>query len=586
MKNSVKRSSVVIGFLALLLVLAANALLTRRQVAGQIEAHYSVEHTQQVLQVLTLVESDLVRAERAQRGFLYTGDERYLEPYKQASTELESHINRVSQLTADNPAQQARIPHLRELVLKKLGELDETIELYRAGNSEQAKDVVETNFGLFIQQKVHALLDEMESDELALQSHRAEAYNRSVQRTIASVYLTTLVAALGLGLLAFYILRVIRLRERHGEQLRQREEWFRVTLTSIGDGVIATDEKGRVTFINTVAEQLTGVTLAESKGRDVQNVMPLFNETTQQPIKNPVTLVMQRGTIIGLANHTVLKRRDGALIPIEDSAAPIHDDKKNLIGVVLVFRDASKERNAQEVLRKTEKLATAARLAATVAHEINNPLEAVGNLLYLARSEPGLPPMTIESLQSAEQELGRVAHITRQTLGFYRETGTFETVEMSDLVESVLEFFDKKVRNKRVRLEKHLEPCEVYGKAGELRQLASNLISNAIDAVAQGGAVKLEVLCVNGAHGPTVRLSVEDDGPGIDPRHLEHIFEPFFTTKKDVGTGLGLWVAKQIVQRHDGSILAEMRGQGLNGAKFIVTLPARTVHHSEIALTG
>ena len=258
----------------------------------------------------------------------------------------------------------------------------------------------------------------------------------------------------------------------------------------------------------------------------------------------------------------------------------------NLIGVVLVFRDASKDRNAQEILRKTEKLAAAARLAATVAHEINNPLEAVGNLVYLAKSSPGVPPPVIEHLQLAEQELGRVAHITRQTLGFYRESGTLDPVEISELVESVLKLFDNKLKTKKIRLEKRLERCEVQGGTGELRQLVSNLISNAIDAVAPGGNLKLEASCVNHHQAPAIQITVEDDGPGIDPLHQEHIFEPFFTTKKDVGTGLGLWVSKQIVERHGGSIHIDSRGKDLPGARFVVRLPANEVEESDIAVTS
>ena len=451
MKNSVKRFSVVIGFVGLLLVLAVNAVLTRRQVAAQADAHIWVEHTQQVLLELTQIESLLTQAESGQRGFLYTSDEQYLRPYNQAVAEIDSHINRVDELTADNPVQRPRIPQLRELTQHKLAELAETIRLDRAGDLDAAKTLVQTDDGLLTMQQIRAVLADMQQEEVTLASRRTQAYSQSVKRTIASIYLTTVVAILGLGFLAFYILREIRLRERHAEQIRQREEWFRVTLTSIGDGVIATDENGRVTFVNTIAEQLTGTTLAQSKGREIQDVLPLFNETTHTPVENPVSIVMQKGLIVGMANHTVLQRPDGTTIPIEDSAAPIRDDKGKLIGVVLVFRDASKERNAQEILRKTEKLAAAARLAATVAHEINNPLEAVGNLIYLAKTEPGAPPPVIENLQLAEQELGRVAHITRQTLGFYRESGTLDLVEISELVESVLKLFDNKLNTKKIR---------------------------------------------------------------------------------------------------------------------------------------
>ncbi len=572
MKNSVKRFSVWAGFLLLALLLAVNAIWTHRQVEAQVDAHFWVEHTQLVLLELTQMESLLTQAESGQRGFLYTNEERYLEAYNQAIAEIDSHISRVAQLTADNPVEQARIPQLRQLARQKLKELGETIQLQQSGDIADAMALVETDRGLLTMQKVDTLLDDMQHDELALQHQRTQAYAGSVRRTMVSIYLTTMIAIVGLAFLAFYILREIRLRESHAEQIRQREEWFRVTLTSIGDGVVATDERGRVTFVNTVAEQLTGMTMAQCRGSDIHEMLPLFNETTHKPVDNPVTLVMRQGTIVGLANHTVLKRPDGTTIPIEDSAAPIRDDKNRLIGVVLVFRDASKDRNAQEILRKTEKLAAAARLAATVAHEINNPLEAVGNLIYLAQSTPGVPPQVLDHLKLAEQELGRVAHITRQTLGFYRESGALDMVDVSELVESVLKLFDNKVQGKRIRLEKRLERCEVQGRTGELRQLVSNLISNGIDAVPPGGVLRLEACCINSENGPTVQITVEDDGPGIDPRHMERIFEPFFTTKKDVGTGLGLWVSKQIVERHGGTISAEPRANGLSGARFTVRL--------------
>ena len=586
MKTSVKRFSVVIGFLALVVVLAVNALVTRYQVGSQVEAHYWVEHTQQVALQLSEIDSLLTQAESGQRGFLYTGNEQYLGSYNRASVEVESDISRLAELTADNPVQQPRIPQLRELTQHKLAELSETVRLYRAGDLDGAKALVQSDDGLLTMQQIRAVLADMRQEEITLETRRTEAYAQSVKGTVASVYATTAIAILGLGFLAFYILREIRLREKHSEQIRQREEWFRVTLTSIGDGVIATDENGRVTFVNPVAEQLAGLTLAESKGRDIQSVLPLFNETTQKPVDNPVTIVMQKGVIVGLANHTVLIRPDGTIIPIEDSAAPIRDDRNRLVGVVLVFRDASKDRKAQEILRKTEKLAAAARLAATVAHEINNPLEAVGNLLYLAKAAPGMPPEATEHLQLAEQELERVSHITRQTLGFYRESGNFDTVEISELMESVLKIFDNKVRNKRIRLETQLERCEVRGRTGELRQLVSNLISNAIDAVAPGGGLKLATSCITTGDGTAIQISVEDDGPGVDPRHLDHIFEPFFTTKKDIGTGLGLWVSKQIVERHGGRIQVHSPGEDQSGARFIVTLPSSANEEPEIALTS
>jgi signal transduction histidine kinase len=262
-------------------------------------------------------------------------------------------------------------------------------------------------------------------------------------------------------------------------------------------------------------------------------------------------------------------------LPIEDTAAPIRDDYGRLIGVVLVFHDASRERNLQEVLRRTEKLAAAARLAATVSHEINNPLEAIGNLIYLARNNPDLPGNVTEQLQLAEQELARVSHITRQTLGFYRESALPTSVHMPTLIESVLTLYSNKLQIKQIKVQLALEDCPaITGLAGEIQQLVSNIISNAIDAAPVSGTLKIDTSPVELADGKSIRLKIEDDGPGIPPENLERIFEPFFTTKKDVGTGLGLWVCKEIAERHGGSIqVLPNNGNGNKGAIFAILLP-------------
>ena len=141
-----------------------------------------------------------------------------------------------------------------------------------------------------------------------------------------------------------------------------------------------------MTFLNPVAEHLIGMDMEQARGKAIQDVFPIFNETTHQRVENPVIKVMELGRVVGLANHTVLQKSDGTLTPVEDSAAPIRDSSGKLVGVVLVFRDATQDRKAQEILRKSEKLAAAGRLAATVAHEINNPLEAIANLIFISKA--------------------------------------------------------------------------------------------------------------------------------------------------------------------------------------------------------
>jgi signal transduction histidine kinase len=188
--------------------------------------------------------------------------------------------------------------------------------------------------------------------------------------------------------------------------------------------------------------------------------------------------------VVGLANHTVLQRADGTIIPIEDSAAPIRDSSDKIVGVVLVFRDATLERRSQELLRKSEKLAAAARLASTVAHEINNPLEAMGNLIYILAKTEGLPASAYDQLALVEHELERVSHITRQTLGFYRESKKTEELQLSSLADSVLKMFSNKFQSKNISVERDFRECPLMrGLAGELTQVIAHLVSNAADAV-------------------------------------------------------------------------------------------------------
>ena len=569
-----KRFSVVTGFLLLLLLLVANSIVIRRQLAVQVMNQVWLYHTQQVLLEVSETESLLKDAETGQRGYLYTHEPRYLEPYNLAVDQIDDHIQRLERLAADNPDQLANAARLGLLAKQKLAELSKTIALDQSGNRDGARALVLTNRGLFTMEKIRALVDEMQGNEDALNAARTAAYWHSVRVTIACVYLASVLAGIGLVLLAYFILRDIKLRERHAEQIRQREEWFRVTLTSLGDGVIATDERGSVTFVNPVAERLTGRSLAQAKGRPIVEVFPIFNEVTRQPVDNPVKKVVELGRIVGLANHTVLQHVDGSLVPIEDSAAPIHDDRGRLVGVVLVFRDATSERQSQELMRKTEKLAAAARLAATVAHEINNPLEAVCNLIYLAKSRSGLAPDLVHELTLAEHELDRVSHITRQTLGFYRESRSPDALDVPLLVDSVLKLFSSKLKSKNITVECTLEECPpVQGWSGELKQLISNLISNAADAVEMDGILKVHVSCIERSEGEDIQIRIEDDGHGIASEDLQRIFEPFFTTKKDVGTGLGLWVSKKIAERHGGTIEVQSRVGILHGTVFTVLLP-------------
>jgi PAS domain S-box-containing protein len=586
MQTAYKRLSVIAGFLTLLALLFVNALITYRELTFQVQSQAQVAHSRDVLYELSQTESLLKDSETGQRGYLYTGDLKYLTPYNSAIGEVPLHIDRLAQLTADDPTQQKLVAELRVQAQNKAAELQQSIALFKAGKFEDAKAVVLSDAGLLSMDHIRLIVVEMQREETNLETARLDRYRKSIGGTFKSIYLTTALAAIGLALLAYYILHQIRLREDYAKDMRGREEWFRVTLTCIGDGVIATDAAGRVTFMNPIAESLTGSKLADVTGKIIYDVFPIAHEQTGMPAANPVDEVLTTGRIVAMANHTVLKHVDGRLIPIEDSAAPIRDDRQNLLGVVLVFRDATYERKSEEILRKTEKLASAARLSATVAHEINNPLEAIFNLVFVAKSDPAAPPSIVKHLTRAEQELERVAHITRQTLGFYRDTSVSEPVDMAAVVESVLSLYSHKFLAKEISVDLSLDSCPpVHGLAGELKQAVANLISNAADAVSVKGLITIRLRALPQPSGPIVELVIEDDGPGIPAAHTTRIFEPFFTTKQDVGTGLGLWVTQGIVHRHGGTISVDTQQDGSprRGATFTLQLPIRIV--SEAAVT-
>jgi PAS domain S-box-containing protein len=577
MRSMHKRFGVIAGFFALLVILVIDTVIVRHQLAVQVGNQEWFSHSRRVVQELRITEALVKDAETGQRGFLYTGQQSYLLPYDRATAQMDGHLQSLVNLIGDNPKEQTEAADLRVLIHKKLAEVAQAISLFRSGDAQGAKALVMSGQGFNLMRDIGSLVEQMEREENLVGNARRGAYQKSIKITAACIYLASAIAALGLALLAFSVLREMRRRERDAAALQQSEEWFRVTLSSIAEGVIATDHQGLISFLNPVAERLTGTTLQEAKGKKIYDIFPIFNEATNSPVENPVEKVLTLGVVVGLANHTVLRHREGHLIPIEDSAAPITDDSGQLIGVVLVFRDASHERSLQEVLRRTEKLAAAARLAATVAHEINNPLEAVGNLVFLARTNPGATEAIEGHLKMAEQELARVSHITRQTLGFYRESTLPSRVDIPTVVEQTLTVYATRLQQKQIRLQLSLQECPpINGFAGEIQQLVSNIISNAIDALPFNGTLKIDSATTKLVSNEAIKLQVEDDGPGISPENIKRIFEPFFTTKKDVGTGLGLWVCKEIAERHGGTVEAKSHHQnGSTGAVFTILLPYR-----------
>ncbi len=263
-------------------------------------------------------------------------------------------------------------------------------------------------------------------------------------------------------------------------------------------------------------------------------------------------------------------RADGSIHWAAGRGAIEYDGSGKAVRMAGMCIDITTRKRTEEALRKTEKLAAAGRLAATIAHEINNPLEAVTNLLYLAKAEP-LTDSAKNLLDMADRELQRVGHITRQTLGFYREASSPVSFELSGILKGIVDVFQGKLNSRQVTAKiEARERVHVYGVPGEMRQVFANLLSNAIDASPANSEICIRVKELQ----HQAQVTFADRGTGIPPEAQANLFEPFFTTKKDVGTGLGLWISRQIVESHGGSI--RFRTRKGSGTVFVVSLSKGT----------
>ena len=326
--------------------------------------------------------------------------------------------------------------------------------------------------------------------------------------------------------------------------------------------------------------------MAESEARNLplDQVFHIVNETTRLPVENPVVKVQRLQRIVTIGNHTTLLRKDGSELSVNDSGAPIRNATGQITGIVMVFRDITLEMKTRAALLANEKLAVAGRLAATIAHEIHNPLDSVANILYLLQHEPK-EEESKQFLQMAQRELARVTQISRAMLSLYRESKAPVRVNLKEMLDDLLLLMQRRLQILGVTVSADLSPqIAVEGFPAELRQVFTNLITNAAEAAGQGGAVTVRITpqTADAASSPALEggaiVEITDNGPGIPPQVREHIFQPFFTTKGERGTGLGLWVSQGIIRKHAGSIDLASRTDGpAHGATARVFLAAKPI---------
>ncbi len=338
--------SVVVGIAFLAALVVFNAATSDRNTRHVHDDAARVAHTHEVLTSAGAVQTNLWAMEAAQRTYLLTGDG--LDAYRRAAAAARHELGRLKGLTTDNPDQQARITELDVVVGSGVAQLDESIRTRQAGGLDAAARVVAGGVSRGLLADAERRVGEVERAERDLLLERGG----DTERAYANARLFGAAAA-GFGLVAVGMLFVL-LRRSAGTRaaaaaaVRREREWLRTTLASIGDAVIATDTAGNVTFLNPVAEALTGWSQAGASGRPLTEVFHIVNETSRREVENPALRALREGVVVGLANHTVLIANDGTERPIDDSAAPIRDEGGGVGGAVLVFRDISERKKAEE----------------------------------------------------------------------------------------------------------------------------------------------------------------------------------------------------------------------------------------------
>jgi len=349
------------------------------------------------------------------------------------------------------------------------------------------------------------------------------------------------------------------------DALRRSEANLRVITDTIPSLVAYVDTDERFFRINRTFEQWFQKPLREIVGHTIAEILgPENYERLREKIKRAL-----QGEAVQFEVKNVYADRSRQVLV---TYTPDIDENGRVRGFVSLVMDVTDRKLAEDALRRSERLATAGRLAATIAHEINNPLEAITNLLFLIKNEPAGSEQLHTFIEMADHELRRVSHITRQTLGFYRESVGPTRFDMRAVVDDVLSLLVRRTSVKQIEVHRELDtPGFIIAPQGEVRQIVANLLTNAIDAT-ENGRVSIKVRKTHPRNGlNAVTLTVADTGQGIPHTNIQRLFEPFFTTKKDIGTGLGLWVTRQLVEKNGGTI--RVRSREGAGTVFRVTLP-------------
>ncbi len=343
----------IAGVLVVIALLAINAAVAYRNTRQLNDDAYWVSHTQEALDALEEANSAMRGAEAAERGFLITGNPNYSKHYEEIADTILPKLDHLRELTVDNSVQQAQVLELRQEIKARLALLATDIAA-RKHEAENSRFVSVSEPGQAAFESIRDHFAAMRAEEHRLLREREPATAQAYRVSVVTNVLAALLGLVLVGLLVYLLRRDLLARMKAAAAVEEQREWLHTTLASIGDAVIATDALGNVTFMNAIAQSLTGWAQADAAAHPLVDVFKIENEQTRKPVEHPVARVLREGSIVGLANHTVLIARDGTERPIDDSAAPIKDAAGKILGVVMVFRDVTEHRRTEGALRQSE----------------------------------------------------------------------------------------------------------------------------------------------------------------------------------------------------------------------------------------
>lgn len=362
-------------------------------------------------------------------------------------------------------------------------------------------------------------------------------------------------------------------QKRTEEELRASERAFVTLANQVPQFVWMCTPDGSNVYFNQRWVDYTGLSLEESYGSGWNTP---FHPDDKQAAADAWNRAVESGKPYRVESR--LRAADGSYRWFLMRGEPMNSEPGEVIRWFGTCTDIEELKNTELALLRSEKLAAVGRMAASMAHEINNPLAAVMNALFLAKGIENLPDLARHYLDVADAELRRVAHVARQSLGFYRESSSPKLIALDDVLDSALDELKSNIRAKRANVQRRSKrDIRVTAIAGELRQVLCNLIINSLESIDTNGNIQLRVSTSSRWNGQRyARVTVADDGRGIGTSSLHRLFEPFFTTKSSVGTGLGLWISKGIIEKHGGTIrLRSNTIESRHGTVVVIVLPIK-----------